>query len=74
MSSFWTEASDDTSSDSDPAPIREYLFVFLNVTINNPTFDSETKETRTLKSSDFGSTCDLPDNWLKRLMKTDIPD
>jgi DNA topoisomerase-2 len=57
-----------------PAMVRQYLFVFVNSLINNPTFDSQTKETLTLKPSDFGSTCELPEAFLKKLMKTSIPE
>jgi DNA topoisomerase-2 len=38
----------------------------------NPSFDSQTKETLTLKSSSFGSTCELSDKFLKEVIKTRV--
>jgi hypothetical protein len=34
--------------------------------VENPTFDSQTKETLTLKSSAFGSKCELSDEFIKK--------
>ena len=34
--------------------MRNYLWVFVNAQIENPSFDSQTKETMTLKQSKFG--------------------
>ena len=49
-----------------PGTVRPYLFVFVNCLIENPTFDSQTKETLTLPVKKFGSTCDLPDSFMKK--------
>ncbi|CAM6032214.1 unnamed protein product, partial [Sphagnum compactum] len=40
-----------------PFQIRNHLWVFVNCLIENPTFDSQTKETMTLQSKNFGSKC-----------------
>lgn len=40
-----------------PAQVRTHLMVFINCLIENPTFDSQTKDTLTLKKDKFGSVC-----------------
>jgi DNA topoisomerase-2 len=57
-----------------PAHVRNHLFVFLNVLIENPAFDSQTKETLTTKQSKFGSSCELPEKLLKQVMKSGVVD
>jgi DNA topoisomerase-2 len=42
-----------------PFQIKGHLWIFVNALIENPAFDSQTKETLTLKGSLFGSKCDL---------------
>ena len=56
-----------------PNMAKQFLFVFVNSLIENPSFDSQTKETLTLSAKDFGSKCDLPEAFLKKIMKTEIP-
>ena len=34
--------------------VRNYLWIFVNAQIENPSFDSQTKETLTLKAAKFG--------------------
>ena len=34
--------------------VRNYLWIFVNAQIENPSFDSQTKETMTLKAAKFG--------------------
>jgi DNA topoisomerase-2 len=41
------------------------LWVFVNALIENPTFDSQTKETMTLQHKDFGSKFKLSDKFFK---------
>ena len=55
-----------------PAQIKNHLFVFVNALVVNPTFDSQTKETLTLRASAFGSICLVDDNFVKRLLKLDL--
>ncbi|XP_050209559.1 DNA topoisomerase 2 [Mercurialis annua] len=52
--------------------VKNYLWVFVNALIDNPAFDSQTKETLTLRQSNFGSKCELPDDFLKKVAKSDI--
>lgn len=49
-----------------PQHIKSQLWVFINCNIENPTFDSQTKDTMTLKSSKFGSSCALSPEFLKK--------
>eukprot|EP00257_Ricinus_communis_P025444 XP_025012858.1 DNA topoisomerase 2 [Ricinus communis] len=52
--------------------VKNYLWVFVNALIDNPAFDSQTKETLTLRQSNFGSKCELPEDFLKKVAKSDI--
>merc|ERR1719463_807306 len=58
--------------DIKPAHVKNHLWVFVNCLIENPAFDSQTKETLTTKQSKFGSTCELPDKLLKQVLKSGI--
>lgn len=42
--------------------------------IENPAFDSQTKETLTIKQADFGSKCSFSEGFLKNLKKSSIVD
>lgn len=55
-----------------PVQVRRCLTIFVNCLIENPTFDSQTKENMTLKASSFGSTCQLPDSVLNKIKKSPI--
>eukprot|EP00930_Biecheleria_cincta_P009214 TRINITY_DN11090_c0_g1_i1.p1 TRINITY_DN11090_c0_g1~~TRINITY_DN11090_c0_g1_i1.p1 ORF type:complete len:1408 (+),score=413.95 TRINITY_DN11090_c0_g1_i1:74-4297(+) len=57
-----------------PQHVKNHLFVFVNSLIENPAFDSQTKESLTSKQSKFGSTCDLPDAMIKKVMKSGVVD
>ncbi|XP_059462496.1 DNA topoisomerase 2 isoform X2 [Corylus avellana] len=54
--------------------VKSYLWVFVNALIDNPAFDSQTKETLTLRHSSFGSTCELSEEFLKKVTKSGIVD
>ena len=55
-----------------PAQIKNHLCVFVNCLVDNPTFDSQTKEFLTLQKKQFGSACKLSDKFLKQVDKSDI--
>lgn len=57
-----------------PQHVKDYLFVFVNSTIINPTFDSQSKETLTTPISKFGSKFDVDDKFVDKLYKTGIVD
>ncbi|XP_023527823.1 DNA topoisomerase 2 isoform X4 [Cucurbita pepo subsp. pepo] len=47
--------------------VKSYLWVFINALIDNPAFDSQTKETLTIRQSSFGSACELTPDFLKNV-------
>ena len=49
-----------------PAQIRNHMWIFVNALIENPTFDSQTKETLTLPSNKFGTKPTLTEDFLKK--------
>ena len=60
--------------DIKPAHVKNHLWIFINCLVENPAFDSQTKETLTTKQSKFGSTCELSDRLLKGVMKSGVVD
>lgn len=50
-----------------PHQVKHQLWVFVNALIENPAFDSQTKETLTTKVSNFGSRCSLTPEFLKKV-------
>ena len=52
-----------------PFNVKNHMRVFVNCQIENPTFDSQTKETLTTKPKDFGSTAVLEPAFLKAIME-----
>lgn len=55
-----------------PFQVKNHLFVFVNCLIENPTFDSQTKENMTLRQSAFGSKCEIGEDFMKRVMKSGV--
>ncbi|KAJ2577645.1 DNA topoisomerase 2, partial [Coemansia sp. RSA 1836] len=55
-----------------PHLVKNNMWLFINSKIANPTFDSQTKETLTLRSTAFGSKCDVSDDFMKAVMKTEL--
>ena len=51
--------------DLKPMHVKSHLWVFVNCLIENPSFDSQTKENMTLKAKSFGSTCSLSEKFIK---------
>ena len=52
-----------------PAQIKNHLTVFINCLVENPTFDSQTKENMTLKQSSFNKQLALSDQFMKKVEK-----
>ncbi|KAL5075948.1 hypothetical protein RYX36_014932, partial [Vicia faba] len=52
--------------------VKNHLWVFVNALIDNPAFDSQTKETLTTRQASFGSKCDVPESMLKDVEKSGI--
>ncbi|KAH0838728.1 DNA topoisomerase II [Lanmaoa asiatica] len=57
-----------------PAQIKNHMWVFVNALIENPTFDSQTKETLTLTASKFGTKPVLSEDFMKKVLKSSIID
>ena len=57
-----------------PNQIKDNLMVFIDSIIENPAFTSQTKETLKTKISDFGSTCDITDKFVKKIGSSGIVD
>ncbi|XP_028990955.1 DNA topoisomerase 2-alpha [Betta splendens] len=49
-----------------PFQVKNHMWLFVNCLIENPTFDSQTKENMTLQQKSFGSTCPLGDKFIKQ--------
>ena len=52
--------------------IRNHIFLFVNCLIVNPAFTSQTKEQLTTKHSQFGSKCNVSDEFLKKIARTEV--
>ncbi|KAJ9119885.1 hypothetical protein QFC24_005599 [Naganishia onofrii] len=57
-----------------PFQIKNHMWIFVNALIENPAFDSQTKETLTLKASAFGSKIDLSEAFIKKVANSGIVD
>ena len=55
-----------------PAQVRPHIFILLNAVINDPTFDSQTKETLTSPVSKFGSKADVSDKLIDKVCKLGV--
>ncbi|KAL3117199.1 hypothetical protein niasHT_007602 [Heterodera trifolii] len=57
-----------------PMQVKNHMWVFVNSLIENPSFDSQTKETLTLQAKSFGSKCDVSDKFMKEAAKCGVVD
>lgn len=48
-----------------PFQVKNHVWVFVNCLIENPSFDSQTKENMTLQPKSFGSKCPLTEKFFK---------
>jgi DNA topoisomerase-2 len=58
--------------DIKPAEIKKHLFLFINATIINSDFNSQTKEKLINSPKDFGTEHTVSESLVKRLFKSDI--
>mgnify|MGYP001226315253 CR=1 FL=1 len=58
--------------DVKPASIKEQLMIFVNSTIENPAFDSQTKDYLNSAISNFGSTCEVSSKFIEKLAKMGV--
>ncbi|OEJ88358.1 DNA topoisomerase 2 [Hanseniaspora osmophila] len=57
-----------------PFQIKNNIFLFINCLIENPAFTSQTKEQMTTRVKDFGSKCEISDEYITKIMKTNLSD
>lgn len=62
------------SSTLKPHHIRNHIWIFVNAMIENPSFDSQTKENLTSRVSSFGSSCELSDLFIRKVFKCGVVD
>ncbi len=58
--------------DVKPASIKEQLMIFVNCTIENPAFDSQTKDYLNSAVSNFGSVCEVSNKFIEKLAKMGV--
>jgi DNA topoisomerase-2 len=57
-----------------PNSIKEQIILFLRCDVENPAFDSQTKDFMNTPSSKFGSSCVVSDKFIEKLAKIGIMD
>jgi len=57
-----------------PSSIKEQLLLFLRCDIENPSFDSQTKDYMNTPSSKFGSSCLVTDKFIEKIAKMGVMD
>lgn len=59
-------------TDIKPSEIKNHIFIFLNSTIVNPAFSSQTKEKLITEVKDFGFDFEISDKTMNLILKSDI--
>jgi DNA topoisomerase-2 len=57
-----------------PNTIKEQLFLFLRCDVENPAFDSQTKDYMNTPSNRFGTTCNISDAFIEKVAKMGVMD
>jgi DNA topoisomerase-2 len=57
-----------------PNSIKEQLILFIRCDIENPAFDSQTKDFMNTPSSKFGSKCEVSDKFIEKVAKMGVMD
>jgi DNA topoisomerase-2 len=55
-----------------PNSIKEQLILFVRCDVENPSFDSQTKDYMNTPSSKFGSKCDISDKFIEKIAKMGV--
>ena len=63
---------DKKNIDVKPSSIKEQLMIFVNCTIENPSFDSQTKDYLNTAISNFGSSCEVTAKFIEKLAKMGV--
>jgi DNA topoisomerase-2 len=72
LSDICEVASKKKKMDLKPGQIKESITLFVNATIVNPSFDSQTKETLTTPAAKFGSSVSISPKFVDSLVKAGI--
>ena len=59
-------------TDVRPSEIKNHIFVFVNCTVINPAFHTQSKEKLITEPKDFGSTIQLSDKFLSKVIKSEV--
>ncbi len=54
--------------------IKEQIMIFLRCDIENPAFDSQTKDYMNTPSNSFGTSCDISEKFIEKVAKTGVMD
>jgi DNA topoisomerase-2 len=57
-----------------PSAIKEQIILFLRCDVENPSFDSQTKDNMNTPSNKFGSTCSVSDSFIEKVAKMGVMD
>ena len=57
-----------------PVTVKEQLMLFVNCSVENPSFDSQTKDYMNTPPAKFGSTCIVSDKFIEKVAKLGIMD
>ena len=60
--------------DVKPNTIKEQIMIFLRCDIENPTFESQTKDYLNTPMGNFGSTCEVSDKFIEKIAKMGVMD
>jgi DNA topoisomerase-2 len=60
--------------DVKPTTIKEQLMLFVRCDIENPTFESQTKDYMNTPMSNFGSSCEISDKFVEKIAKMGVMD
>lgn len=60
--------------DVKPTSIKEQLMIFIRCDIENPAFDSQTKDFMNTAITNFGSTCTVSDKFIEKIAKMGVMD
>jgi DNA topoisomerase-2 len=60
--------------DVKPNTIKEQLMLFVRCDIENPTFESQTKDYMNTPMGAFGSSCEVSDNFIEKIAKMGVMD
>jgi len=58
--------------DVKPSELKQHIFLFLNSTVVNPSFSSQTKEKLITEVKDFGSTFEISNKLIQQILKSEI--